>query len=170
MLTWSIVPLFFTKWWIQWNRELPEQFPLPAALPSFSEEEQDVHCRERLPTNINEAAENLWESQHSTIELMLELYHMRSKSYNGIQRTAPSSTSAIQFIWSNPHLSEEEKVMATLVVERETGKRCDASGEIPLFTRARTPSPSRGTSRQREVDDEGVNDEAVHAKKQRRGE
>ena len=144
---------------------MPEQFPLPAVLPSFSEEEQDVYYQERLPTNIDEAAENLWESQQSVIELMLELYHMRR---NGIQRPAPSSTSAFEFIQSNSNITEQEKSTARLVVE--TATRWDSSSEILLFTQTCPPGASRGTIQQREVDDEGIDDEGIHAKKQRRGE
>ena len=148
---------------MQWNRESPEQYPLPAALPSFSEEPKDGYCQARLPTNINEAAENLWNSQQSVIELMLKLYHMRPKGGNEIQHPAPLSMSAFEFIQSNSNITEQEKPTARLVVE--TATRWDSSGEILLFTQTCPLGASRGTIRQRGVDGGGV-----HAKKQRRGE
>ena len=174
----STVPQLFTpgQWWVFWHTTASDRFPiLPPALASLSDQEKAGYAsRGCLLPNIETAAQSIWESKYrAVVELMLKIYHMRPKDRNSIQHAAPSAASTYEFMESDQDITEEQETIMRLVVEK--GTRLSTSGEeVFLFERdICAPGPSdvgKCTTRRREVDDEGVDDEGIPAKKKRREE
>ena len=176
--------MLFTQWWLFSNLADPDTYPLPPAFNPLNESDIDDFLRRQpLAPEISDAADLLWSSSHQpAIELMLMLYHKRLKARNTFQHPSPSVAFAHAIVAADASYSEEQKVIVNHIIHN--GKRRD--GDF-LFTRSTSPtsspSPSsapapapapaspamgttRGTTRQREVDDDG----GVAVKKRKREE
>ena len=158
--------MLFTQWWLFSNLADPDTYPLPPAFNPLNESDIDDFLRRQpLAPEISDAADLLWSSSHQpAIELMLMLYHKRLKARNTFQHPSPSVAFAHAIVAADTSYSEEQKVIVNHIIHN--GKRRDGNF---LFTRSTSPIPSpapapasnamgttRGTTRQREVDDEGV--------------
>ena len=163
---------------MSWVRAHPSE-ALPLAFKSFSEEDiSNYQSRGPLTPEINDAAEVLWYSSHQDIiHLMLICYHKRPRTRNNMQHPVPSTAFALSFLDSDLGLSEAQKLSARSIIN--CGKKGDgallfdhntspASAPPPASAPAPVPSPSpapvpaphtmgttRGTTRRREVDDDG---------------
>jgi hypothetical protein len=159
------VPQLFTQWWLTWNECNPLKFPLPGALASLGEPEKTTYLsRGLLDAKVDTAAETIWESYQSEIEIMLYIYHMRPIERNSIQHPDPSTTAAYKFLkdlksYHSMTVTKEQNTMIEAVIE--SGTRWSFSGEkIQLFshntvnTPQASPGPSTGITRQREEDDQ----------------
>jgi len=178
-----LVPYLFTNWWLSWNARFPDTYPLPKAFDTFSETDiADFLSRRALTDEINEAAELLWNSSlRPTIELMLFLYHKRPKGRNELQHPIPPAAFAHSFVTSvdgYSRLSKKQKRAAQSIIDN--GRKRDGSflftqstppAPLPAPAPAHAPAPhamgtARGTTRQREVDDDG----GIAVKKHKQGE
>jgi hypothetical protein len=167
------------QWWLFWNYSNPHNFPLPSVLASLSELEETIYLsRGFLDPKVDKAAETVWESHQSDIEMMLYINQMRPMEQNSIQHPDPSTAAAYKFLKdlkSYSNMTEEQNTIIESVIK--WGTRWSSSGEqILLFSRNATqasPGPSTGNigrsiTQQREEDD---NDEgSIPVKKQRREE
>ena len=171
----KIVPFLFTQWWLTSNYDDPVTYPLPKVFDPLSEDDISEYVTRRpLADEINEATDFLWNSfLQPDIELMLMFYHKRLTGRNFLQHPTPSAAFAHSFLTSDASYSEEQKHQIKLIINE--GRRQDGTF---LFTQstpqaASSPVPAshatgttRGTTRQREVDDDG----GMALKKQKQGE
>ena len=168
----NLVPRLFTQWWLYWNSEHPNDFPLPDSFSLLSESEitEYLQVSPCLPLRMNEALEQLWESSlRDNIELMLVCFFSRPKGRNCIQHPTPTADFAQSYLTSYSNLTEVQKSRANNIIEN--GKNSDGMFYFtPAPTRATSHNTgaARGTIRQREEDDDGGRGLAV--KRLRQGE
>ena len=171
----KIVPFLFTQWWLTSNYDDPVTYPLPKVFDPLSEDDiSEYVTRRSLTVEICEAADLLWKSSlQPAIELMLMFYHKRLESRNIFQHPTPSAAFAHSILTSDASYSEEQKHQIKLIINE--GRRQDgtflftqstpqaASSSVPA---SHPTGTTRGTTRQREVDDDG----GMALKKQKQGE
>ena len=138
------VPQLFTQWWLYWHNADPLKFPLPSVLGSSLSEQMVVFLsRGALDPEVDTATEFIWETYQSSIEIMLLIYHMRPKDRNRIPHPLPSTTSAYEFMNSNPNITEADKEIVRFVIEY--GTRLRSTGEEEFLFNHNTPTPSPAT-------------------------
>jgi hypothetical protein len=113
------VPHLFTVWWIQWNRENPVAYPLPAAFRPISDSEHQYYeMILTLPDEVNRAAETLWDSKYQPLLiLMLTMHLSRPKHRNAVQHPTPTTDFAKTFVRSFAQLAPRGAEIALRVVE-----------------------------------------------------
>ena len=132
--------------------------------------------RGALDKKVEAAIQSIWNSHHRpVIEIMLRISHMRPKERDSIQHPVrvPSTASAHELMNSDHNITEDQETTVGLVIENGT-KWDSKEEEVFLFSR-NIPAPGhsnagKGITRRREVDDDGVDDEGIPAKRQRREE